>query len=242
MGIRVLILGHKGMLGHMVLKYLKSNNIITETTDLKWPSNEFKNVVKNFNGDFIINCIGAIHQKTKSFEVNWELPIFLDFYTNCKIIHPGTDCEKDNDLYGVSKKIAKDYINNYSKNTKCITTSIIGPELNTNHSLMNWFLSNSDGVTVNGFSNFYWDGNTTLTWSEICYNLINNWDSYNVDTIISSDCVSKKEILESLNEVFNRKIIINDDSSIKISKCLESKTKTEHIKTQLYKLKLYYYV
>ena len=85
MEIRVLVLGHNGMLGHMVLNYLKSKNIKVETTNLRWPTEEFKQYIINFDGEFIINCIGAIHQRTKTFDVNWELPIFLDFYGNSKI-------------------------------------------------------------------------------------------------------------------------------------------------------------
>jgi dTDP-4-dehydrorhamnose reductase len=115
---RILILGHNGMLGHMVLKFLKTQNITIETTNLRWPTDNFKEEIKNYNGDFIINCIGAIHQRTSNFDVNWELPIFLDFYSNCKIIHPGTDCEMDNDSYGISKRIARDFIVNSSKKYK----------------------------------------------------------------------------------------------------------------------------
>lgn len=238
---KILILGHNGMLGHMVHKYLNQFNFEIITTPFRWPDMEFKKVVSLFDGDFIINCVGSIHQKTNSFEINWELPIFLDFYSKCRVIHPGTDCERDDDLYGRSKKVAKDYINGYGKNTKCITTSIIGPEINTNFSLMNWFLNNSDESEVNGFSEFFWNGNTTLTWSEICYNMIINWNDFGRDTIISSECVSKEEILLSINEVFNRKIIVKKDSSIKINKCLQPTIKTEHIKHQLIRLKNFYY-
>ena len=204
----VLVLGHNGMLGHMVFTYLKTKNIDTKTTNLRWPTEKFKEYIRNFDGDFIINCIGAIHQRTKTFDVNWELPIFLDFYSKSKIIHPGTDCEMDNDNYGISKKIARDFVVNTSSKTKSIKTSILGPELNTKASLMEWFLSNEDGSTINGYTEYYWNGNTTLTWSEQSYDLMNNWGSYEKETILSSSCISKKEILDSLNDVFDRKINI----------------------------------
>ena len=91
--------------------------------------------------DVIINCIGAIPQKVDKFDINWEIPIWLNENTNCKIIHPATDCEIDISNYGLSKKRATDYIKNYGKSTKIIQTSIIGPELNSNDSLLEWFLS-----------------------------------------------------------------------------------------------------
>jgi len=234
--MKVLILGHNGMLGHMVMKYFKKNNIEVITTSNRWPSNEFKMDVINFDGDYIINCIGAIHQRTKTFDVNWELPIFLDFYSKNKIVHPGTDCEMDDDDYGISKKIARDFIVNTSKNTKSIKTSIIGPELNTKSSLLEWFLSNEDSTTVFGYSKFYWDGNTTLTWAKECLNLITNWDEYDKETIISSECISKKEILDSINQVYERKIIVNENTDVIKNKCLCGERKTKHIKEQLIEL------
>jgi len=239
--MRILILGHTGMLGHMVHKYLTSKSLTVETTSNRWPSQEFKEFVKDFDGDFIINCIGAIHQKTNNFDINWELPIFLDFYSKCKIIHPGTDCEMDDDNYGTSKRIARDFIINTSKNTKSIKTSIIGPELKGNASLMEWFLSNNDESTVSGYSKYYWNGNTTLTWSEFAYNVIKNWDDVKKETILTSECISKKEILDSINIVFNRKINIVEKNKILVNKCLDSDKITPHIKEQLFKLKDFYY-
>jgi len=241
MEIKVLVLGHKGMLGHMVLKYLKTNKLIIETTDLRWPSNEFKDFIKEYNGDFIVNCIGAIHQRTSNFDVNWELPIFLDFYSKSKIIHPGTDCEMDDDNYGVSKRIARDFIVNSSKNTKSIKTSILGPELNSKASLMEWFLSNDDDSTVNGYSKYFWNGNTTLTWAKQCYHHIMEWEYFSSETILSSSCINKKEILESINDVFNRKINIIGKDDVVFNKCLSGNIMTKHIKEQLKELKDFYY-
>jgi dTDP-4-dehydrorhamnose reductase len=241
MEIRILVLGHTGMLGHMVVKYLKTKNLNIETTDLRWPSSELKEFLRTYDGDFIINCIGAIHQRTNSFDVNWELPIFLDFNTKCRIIHPGTDCEMDDDDYGRSKKIARDYIVNLSKKTKSLKTSILGPEINGKFSLMEWFLSNKNGSTVSGYSQYYWNGNTTLTWSKICYDLIMDWDNFENEIIISSNCISKKAILESLKLVFERDITIIDNNNIVFNKCLDGQISTPHIVEQLKELKEFYY-
>lgn len=239
--MKVLVLGHNGMLGHMVKKYLLSKNIDVHTTNEKWPSNQFKCFVKNFEGDYIINCIGAIHQRTKIFDINWELPIFLDFYAKSKIIHPGTDCEIDLDEYGVSKKIARDFVVYSSSKTKSIKTSIIGPELNSKVSLMEWFLSNVDGKTVYGYELCLWNGNTTLTWAEESLNLMLNWENYQKETILYSDCVSKKELLQIINEVFNKDIEIKSNFSFKTDKCLEGNVKKPNIRQQLIYLKKFYY-
>ena len=113
--MKILILGHSGMLGHMVVKYLQSNNINICTIDDRWPN--IKKDIKNFDGDYIVNCIGAIPQRTSDFDINWELPIWLDLNSPCRVIHPGTDCEMDSDDYGISKNVASNYIDTLSKQT-----------------------------------------------------------------------------------------------------------------------------
>lgn len=235
---KVLILGHTGMLGHMVLKYLSTKEDLDICIiDGRWPNSDFKNKLIQFDGNFIINCIGAIHQRTNKFEINWELPEFLDKNVKSFVIHPGTDCEMDNDDYGVSKKRAKDFIVENSNRTKSLKTSIIGPEVKTNASLMNWLLSQPDNSKVFGYTNHFWNGNTTLTWSKYCYKLIKNWDMYNKETVISSECISKYEILILIAEIFNKKIIIEKKEVSLINKCLDSQIKTPHIKEQLIELK-----
>ena len=93
--MKILILGHKGMLGFTVHQYFKDQNIECVTTDYRWPSKEFKNVVKNFKGEAIINCIAVTTPDKSKININFELPIYLDKNSNCKIIHPGTDNENE---------------------------------------------------------------------------------------------------------------------------------------------------
>ena len=205
--------------------------------DHRWESLEFKNFIKNNRFDFIINCIGAIHQKTKEFSINYELPIWLGQNSSAKIIHPGTDCEMDKDEYGISKKMARDFIIDNSLNTKIIKTSVIGTELDSCYSLMSWFLSNPDNSEVKGFSKQMWNGNTTLTWAKFCLDLINNWEKYKKENVLYSDCVSKYEILTSINNTFGRNIKITPSDSILIDKCLLGDIKTPHISVQLQELK-----
>jgi dTDP-4-dehydrorhamnose reductase len=238
--MKVLILGHEGLLGNMVKSYLEKNEGLTViTSDTRWPSLEFKNSIIDTDADYIINCIGAIHQKTSEFSVNTDLPIWLDLNSKSRIIHPGTDCEMDSDSYGISKRKASDYIKERGERTKIIKTSIIGPEKNTTYSLMSWFLSNPENSTVKGFSRHLWNGNTTLTWAEYCLLLILDWENFKKETVLSSECVSKFDILEAINEVYGRKINIIDDDKPGVNKCLIGDISTPHIKNQLEILKNY---
>ena len=235
--MKVLVLGHKGMLGHMVKKYLHTSNVNVVTTTDRWPDN--KTFIRNFDGDYIINCIGAIPQRTNDFDINWQMPIWLDLNSPCRVIHPGTDCEMDADKYGVSKNIAGDYIRNLSKQTKSIKTSIIGPERRGNASLMEWFLSQKDQVY--GYTKAIWNGNTTLTWAIMCLTLMKTWNEVTSNEIIlSSDPISKYELLNAIKNEFNKDINILE-KDLGTNKCLNGTIHTGTIQEQLKELKEYYY-
>lgn len=237
---RVIILGHKGMLGHMVKLYLEQFYNI-ETIDYRWPAEEFKQAIKNSDADFLVNCVGAIPQRTKEFSINHELPIWLDQNFSGKIIHPGTDCEIDNDAYGTSKRIGTDWVLNQGSRTKVIKTSIIGPELNSNASLMYWFLSNQDGSEVNGFVNHFWNGSTTLQWAKHAKVMIEYWPDQSKLTVIGSECISKWNILSIINKVYSRSIQINQfDSGKKVDKCMKCDVRYADLEQQLKELKEFY--
>lgn len=233
------------MLGHIVENYLSSKkNFQTKNITERWPTKSFKKSIHNFcgldNGDFIINCIGAIHQKTNSFDVNTSLPIWLDknISTKCKIIHPGTDCEDDNDDYGISKRKAAEFILGAGSVTKIIKTSIIGPELASKVSLLEWFINNNDNQ-VDGYSEYYWNGNTTLQWAKISEDMINNWNKYNTLSIPATDCISKCELLLTIKKIFNKKILIREKIFPSINKCLKGNINVPSINEQLLDLKKY---
>ena len=237
--MKILVLGHKGMLGHMVCDYLTTKELDVITTEYRYPSSEFYNEVKSFDGDYIINCIGSIPQKSDKFDINTELPIWLELNASSKIIHPGTDCEMDSDSYGISKKAASDYIINSNGKTKILKSSIIGPELNSNKSLLEWFLANED-VSCSGYTLAMWNGVTTLEWAKQCFSMIYNWDSYPIETVLFTTCISKFDLLQHIAVIYNKDIEILPISLGK-DKCLLGDINTGAIKDQLIELKTYYY-
>lgn len=238
--MKILILGHKGMLGNAVFKYLEQKELDLLTTDYRWPSEKFKDFVLTSNVEVVVNCIGAIPQRKKSFNVNYELPKWLDNNIKCKIIHPGTDCEIDDDEYGISKRQAVNYIIEKGKNTKIIKTSIIGHEVNSKASLLDWFL-NEEG-SVRGYNNHYWNGNTTLQWSKVCFDIINRWLEYDTLTIIESERVSKFQLLNIISSVYNKDILIEDYIHPKTvnNKCLKGNVIAPPLVKQLSELKEFY--
>ena len=169
--------------------------------------------------------------KTNKFNINWEIPIWLENNTNCKIIHPSTDCEMDDDDYGNSKRKAANFIKSKGTKTKMIQTSIIGPEINSNASLLEWFLSQENEVF--GYTKALWNGNTTLEWSKWCLNLINNWDNYQKLNILQSNTVSKYELLNLIKKIYQKDIIIQKKELGK-DKTLKGNIITKNIEEQLW--------
>lgn len=255
--MKILILGQRGMLGHVVFKYFKELGFNIEIIEEKFPSRNFCEKIINSNCDFLINCIGSIPQKTNlegdMMVSNFFLPVFLSENFQGKIIHATTDCEfsgatevaysknsyKDAlDIYGKSKILASDYLKNKEK-SYVIRTSIIGFENGSQYSLLNWFLNNKNNK-LNGFVDHWWNGITTLQWAKICHKIINQ--EINDHFIqVGTQYISKFDLLNIFNDIFKcDRIIIKKNTGNLIFKCLESDFELANIKDQIIELKNWY--
>lgn len=243
----------------MLVKYLYYLNIPVETISYRWPDGGFKEKIKNSNCDYLINCISCIPQKNPTWinykNINISLPIFLSKNFNGKIIHPTSDCEfsgklKHGCLY--TKNDIKDVVDDYgiSKchisnilsseiNVKQIRTSIIGPEINNKVSLMEWFFKQAN--KINGFSNHYWNGITSLEWSVQAIKIINNWNNFDNIVQIGTHPISKHDLLCLINKIFECKKTIISINADFVNRCLKSDYSLPDIENQLIDLKKFYY-
>ena len=235
--MKILILGHKGMLGNANLKYF-SQYFDCQTINYRWPSQDFRKMVQEFEGEYIINCIGSIPQRSKDFQVNLSLPIFLDKYCKCPIFHPSTDCQGDGSFYGFYKQAASDWILAYGKRTIIIKTSIIGLEIDSSFSLLNWFLNQTK---VDGYIDSKWNGITSLEWAKQVHNLMLNKEIKKIN-IFSSQCISKYELLHIFNQVFQKNIEIEPKYGVGSNKCLIGGIQVLPIREQLLQLRAFYCV
>jgi len=236
---KVLILGHKGMLGSTVLNFFNNKKILTETINERWPSDIFKNKIKQSDSDIVINCIGSIPQKTKNtidFTTNnLYLPVFLVKNFNNRIIHIASDAESqitDNSEYITSKKKATNLLS-LSNKVHIIQTSIIGPEENTNKCIWSW-LQNNTNEKINGYINHYWNGITTLEYSKICFNILTEKIKNNF-LKVGTNCISKYNLLNILNSKLNlNKIIVPVLSDVNKNNCVvEINYKSQSIDKQI---------
>ncbi len=250
--MKVLILGSTGVLGNNIKKFLQNKKIklsyITRNKSLKSQIylKDFTNfkklgfLIKQINPDYIINCIGVtkfhndyeIKKITKL--INTKLPIFLSklcLKRKIYFLHISTDCvffgDKGNyvdtakkdakDLYGLSKN----YGEVKNKFSTTIRTSFIGPELNSHKSLLNWFLNQKN--KINGFSNAYFSGLTSLELSKLIYKyFLKRNDLYNQVINIGGKKISKYNLLIIISKVFKKKIFILKYTKFKIDRSLDS--------------------
>jgi len=260
--MKILILGHNGMLGNVNHKYFVQQGYDVETIgDLRWDTKEFKSAILDSDAEYVINCVGAIHQKNYDDDyynfLNVKLPMFLEG-SGKKILHPSTDCvfsgnikvnefyvknetRNADDPYGESKaKIDKVIVDRFS-NTKIVRTSIIGHELKGFHSLLDWFLGTNDDEVLNGYSNYYWNGITTLQWVKVAENILLDWKNSPVLTQVGSEGIHKCDLLKTMAKVYNKPNQINESPmETPLNKMLLSDYELPTIEEQLIELKEFY--
>lgn len=200
--------------------------------------NNIENLILEVKPDYIINCIGIIkpycHESNragieKAIKVNALFPHLLAtkiaaLSDSTKIIQIATDCVYDGlkgnyshedahnpiDIYGKTKSLGE--VRNFNMlNIRC---SIIGPELKNKVSLLEWFLSNPDNAEVLGYDHHIWNGITTLQFAELGIEIINGnkFSEYMIadhtGNYVINETVTKFELLNIFNDVFNRRISI----------------------------------
>ena len=133
----------------------------------------------------------------------------------------GNYIEKDNpdpvDLYGRSKLLGEVH------GEHCLTlrTSIIGRELQTKYGLIEWFLSQKSKA-VKGFSRAIYTGFTTQVLAEIIANVIEQHPDLSGLWHVSSDPISKYDLLHLVNQAFQLDITIERDEAFVCDRSLDS--------------------
>ena len=189
--------------------------------------------------NIVINCIGMVKQIETSdggisqIKLNALFPHKL--YRVCqrsyaRLIHFSTDCvfsgargmytESDlpdaRDMYGLSKLLGEVVGEN------CITlrTSIIGHELCTAHSLIDWFLSQSGEVM--GYENAIFSGLPTVEVARILKEYIIPNDSLNGLYHLSANPISKFDLLTLVALEYGKELDIKPMSTPQIDRSLDS--------------------
>lgn len=224
----------RGKEGQVLLNRLGFSNIQVgvDASDI----NSVNSILKEFKPDYVLNCIGIIKQHDNAkfpvpaVRINslfpHELAATCDLL-DAKLIHFSTDCvfsgkvglykEGDTpdafDLYGRSKLLGEiDYGRNLT-----LRTSIIGHELSSSLSLVDWFLS--EPGPVKGFTKAIFSGMPTIYIAEFLkdyvfgknlyglYHLgVEPIDKYSLLKLIKNEYLSEVKITPSEDLLINRSL------------------------------------
>jgi dTDP-4-dehydrorhamnose reductase len=214
------------------------NNLIIGVNAFDFQS--IKNAIDQVKPDFIVNCIGIIKQVKNS--TNSKVSIYINSLfphlveevckeKNCKLIHISTDCvfsgsrgnytEEDQsdaqDLYGKTKYLGE----TQSKNALTLRTSIIGRELFSQNGLVEWFLSQNHR-TVHGYIHAIYTGLSTIALVREIVRVINEYPELTGLFHISSEKISKYNLLKLIKKIYNLDIHIIPDENFFCDRSLDS--------------------
>jgi dTDP-4-dehydrorhamnose reductase len=265
---RILIIGASGMLGYGVSTYFRAQGVsIVELTRKEYdiakePISKFEDFLDSVS--IVINCSGVIKPMISRTPIEDILKVNAIFPRNLaklckaegiKCFHITTDCvysgrkgqytEVDiydaEDVYGLSKAAGEP--------TDCMTlrTSLIGEEKGQARSLLSWAMSQR-GKEVPGFVNHLWNGVTTIQLAKIIDRILSKGlYREGIYHVFSPDIVSKAELLEILNDIYDLQLQIrpvkaeNDcDRTLSSVYDLSSQVCREPIKNQVQEMKMFF--
>ena len=255
----ILIIDSSGMAGHVISKYLgnldkyKISNLACDPL-----CNSYENYIdvydrellhekiKKSKPDVIINCLRILIEESetdvdKAIYFNSFIPHYLSKIgteINAKVIQLSTDCVFSGKKGSYNEDDFKDGENVYARtkalgelnNERDLTlrTSFIGPNINgRNEELFHWFLMQSG--EINGYSNAYWTGITTLELAKsidkaIDLNLIGLYH------LVPNEKISKFDLLTIIKNIWGKKdISINKSNNKFIDKSLVDNKKMLHV-------------
>lgn len=189
--------------------------------------------------DIVVNCIGVIKQIAAakdplvSITINALLPhrlAQLCTAVNARLIHISTDCvfrgQKGNysesdypdaeDLYGRTKFLGEVD----GRNAITLRTSIIGHEIGSVLSLVDWFLS-QPGPEVQGYRKAIYSGVPTVELARIIRDVVIPRPELYGLWHLSSDPINKYDLLKLVAKTYGKKIDILPDDSVQIDRSLD---------------------
>ena len=191
----------------------------------------------------VVNCIGLIKQldaasrPLPTIRLNALFP--HEVFAACeaigvRLVHISTDCvfsgslpigrkytEDDEpdarDLYGLTKHLGEVT----APGALTLRTSIIGWELERSTGLLEWFAAQSGG-RVNGFTRAIFSGLTTRALASVISSLITDHPELSGLYHVSSDAISKYELLRALRDVLAVDVAIDPAEAPVINRALSS--------------------
>jgi len=190
--------------------------------------------------EVVVNAVGVVKQRVESqdtllsLEINSLLPPRLALICRargCRLIHVSTDCVFSGQNGGYNEQSASDARDLYGR-TKylgevcgegalTLRTSFIGRELDSRHGLLEWFLSQK-GKSCRGFSKVIFSGLTTIALAGLVGDIIDKHRDLSGLFHVSSDPISKYDLLSLINEIYRLEVRIERDDGYVCDRSLDS--------------------
>lgn len=197
-------------------------------------------VLARVRPDVVVNCVGLIKQLADAKDPLSALPINamlphriakLCALSGARLIHISTDCvfsgrkgmytEEDisdaEDLYGKSKYIGELHT---ESNAITLRTSIIGHELGSQYSLVDWFLSQNGAVK--GYERAIFSGLPTAELACVIRDYVIPSPELHGLYHVSVAPIDKFSLLKLIAEIYEKEIDIIADSQVSIDRSLNS--------------------
>jgi len=249
---RLLIIGSKGMAGHVIYNYFKakkgfevidvSRNDDYFTSDFHCDISDTKSlseILDKSQPDFVINCIGILNDDAESHP---DKAIFYNSYfphylagegikNNFKLIHISTDCVFSGSKGSYEENDEKDGKGFYAK-SKALGEVTYEPHLTIRTSIIGPELKD-DGIglfnwfmnqqgNVKGYDQAFWGGVTTLELAKAIEEYIDS-ELTGLVHLTNNVRISKYELLSIIKKVFEREdLLIHADHEKKVDKSLIS--------------------
>jgi len=201
----------------------------------------YRKIIQKKKPDVVVNCIGIIKQKNNGADllnlitVNAQFPHLLAQIcteNSAKLITVSTDCVFDgqkgsaylqdelptcHDAYGMSKYLGEV---NYDQHLT-LRISLIGHELFTNVSLLDWFLSVKEN-SVNGFKKAVFSGFTNLEFAKLLEEKIIPARDLHGLYHFSVNPINKYDLITKIAAIYHKNIKIIADDKVDINRALDS--------------------
>lgn len=199
-----------------------------------------RHAIETAKPEVVINAAGIIKQVSISQDVIQTLAInsvfpqrlaelsreyefrFITVSTDCvfsgkKGNYTEADVPDADELYGISKFLGE------AKDNNCLTirTSLIGREIISSRSLVEWFLGNR-GKTVKGYINAIYTGFPTIVLAEIISGIIVDHPELQNVYHVSTDAINKFELLSLLNKYYKTNVNIEPFEDYVMDRSLDS--------------------
>lgn len=189
--------------------------------------------------DVVINCVGLIKQLSSAGDPLEAIPINailphrlanLCKLSQARLVHFSTDCvfsgkqghyrESDTpdaeDVYGRSKLMGEVSY----PHAITLRTSIIGHELGSQHSLIDWFLSQQG--SVKGYTQAIFSGLPTNELARVVRDVVIPRAELSGLYHVATEAISKHDLLRIVNQVYGKALQIEPDDKVRINRALDA--------------------